>query len=149
MGICSKSSEKDKENTISTKALLKTNAFDQLQFYFTTESLLRIDADCLVLFCDEKMNFSKNHFVTNVGKLETRKIKEFADSYLNTAKVKITPGQIVFFPISIPTLQFRLIGLVCLKIWDGHDRIRINLEPIMVNLFNDLNIQNITSLAIT
>ena len=51
MGICSKGKEDD-SNITSTKAVLQAPQFGSMQFYFTTENLLRIDADCLVLFCD-------------------------------------------------------------------------------------------------
>lgn len=110
-----------------------------MQFYFTTENLLRIDADCLVIYCDEKMNLHKNTFVANVGKLETRKIKEFAEAHLMTSKALILPGQIVFFPISIATLQFRFIGMVCLKTWESHQLVESDLRLTMTNLFKDLN----------
>lgn len=76
MGICRSGGKNSKDdNIISTKALLQTDAFGTMQFYFTTENLLRIDANCLVIFCDQKMNLNKNVFISNVGKFETRKIK--------------------------------------------------------------------------
>lgn len=51
MGICANKT-KEGEHRLSTKAILKTENYDKLQFYFTTENLLRIDADCLVIYCD-------------------------------------------------------------------------------------------------
>lgn len=45
-----------------------------MSFYFSTESLLRLDADCLILFCDEKLNLNKNQFMIQAGKFETRKV---------------------------------------------------------------------------
>ena len=120
MGICKSSNSGKEDNIMSTKALLETDAFGAMQFYFTTENLLRIDANCLIIFCDHKMNLSKNTFIANVGNFETRKIKEFAETHLLANKTKLEPGQIVFFPISISTLQFKFIGMVCLKQWDGH-----------------------------
>jgi hypothetical protein len=67
MGICTKGKEKE-DNVISTKAIFKTNSFQKMQFYFTTENLLRIDADCLIIYCDEKMNLHKNAFISKIGK---------------------------------------------------------------------------------
>ena len=95
------------------------------------------------------MNLMKNTFVANVGKFETRKIKEFAESHLLTTKTKVMPGRIIFFPISISTLQFRFVGMVCLKVWNGEDKIKQNVEEIMTNLFIDLNRHRVESLAIT
>lgn len=89
--------------------------------------MLRIDGDCLVLFCDEKINLSKNVFLSQVGKTETRKLTEFAYSYLGGGKAKVVPGQVMLFPITIPTLRFKFVCLVCLKIWDGHEKIKVNL----------------------
>lgn len=126
MGICNNKS-RDQENNYSTKALLETEGYNKLNFYFSTENLLRIDADCLVLFCDEKVNLQKNTFVARVGKFETKKIREFADAHLAATKSKIVPGQIVLFPITIPSLRFKMVSLVCLKVWDGHEKIRVNL----------------------
>jgi hypothetical protein len=148
MGICN-NKQKDGDLRSSTKAILKADAFDTLQFYFTTENLLRIDGDCLVLYCDEKLNINKNTFITKIGKYEARKIQEFAESHLLASKKKLAPGDIIFFPISISTLQFRFIGMVCLKTWDGNEKVKVNLEPIMTNLFADLKKNHVQSLAIT
>ena len=126
MGICNNKT-KEKEIAFSTKAVLQPNKFDKISFYFSTENLLRIDGDCLVLFCDEKVNLSKNVFLSQVGKTETRKLTEFTDSYLGGGKAKVVPGQVMLFPISIPTLRFKFVCLVCLKIWDGHEKIKLNL----------------------
>lgn len=84
------------------------------------------------------MNLNKNAFISKVGKFETRKIKEFADSHLLVTKTKVIPGQIIIFPISISTLRFKFIALTCLKIWDGHEKVRINLEKILESLFKSL-----------
>ena len=67
MGICTKGKDNSQDNIISTKAILQTETFGSLQFYFTTENLLRIDANCLVIFCDQKMNLNKNAFIANIG----------------------------------------------------------------------------------
>lgn len=148
MGICT-GKEKEREKIVSTKAVFQTDSFGKIQFYFTTENLLRIDADCLVLYCDEKMNLSKNTFVANIGKFESRKIKEFAEAHLLTSKARIVPGQVVLFPICISTLQFKFIAMICLKPWNSHENMENNLSSVMANLFNELNRHHIQTLALT
>lgn len=39
--------------------------------------------------------------------------------------------------------------MVCLKQWDGHEKIKTNIEPIMMNLFKQLVDRHVESLAIT
>lgn len=138
MGIC-KHKQNEAELRLSTKAAQETKNFGQMQFYFTTQNLLRIDADCLVIYCDEKMNLTKNTFMAKVGKFQTRKITQFAESHLLTTKAKVTPGKTIFFPISIASLQFRFVGMVCLKVWNGEDKLKSEVEKIMSELFRDLN----------
>jgi hypothetical protein len=107
MGICNNSKTREKEIAFSTKAILQPAKFQKMSFYFSTENLLRIDADCLVLFCDEKININKNSFLCQVGKSETRKVTEFAGAYLLSISTKLQPGQVLLFPITIPTLRFK------------------------------------------
>lgn len=53
MGTICHGKIKDKEIRYSTKAVLQPDNYDnKISFYFSTENLLRIDADCLILFCD-------------------------------------------------------------------------------------------------
>ena len=114
MGCCRSKAAREKENSVSTKAILNPEHFEQVCFYFSTESLLRIDAQCLVLFCDIKMNLTRNDYLTKAGKYETKKVKEFAEGHLLTSEARLTHGQLLFFPIAIPTLRFRFVCLVCL-----------------------------------
>lgn len=79
---CVKGSVKEKEIAFSTKAVLHPQQFQEMSFYFSTESLLRLDADCLILFTDEKLNLNKNMHLSQAGKAETRKVSEFAASSL-------------------------------------------------------------------
>ena len=120
-----------------------------MSFYFSTESLLRIDAECLVLFCDEKMNLNRNDFLTRAGKYELKKVKEFAEGQLLSSKVRLTPGQVLFFPITIATLRFRHICLVCLEVWDGRSKIKPRLENTLENMFATLKHHQVTTLALT
>ena len=75
MGCCANKQGREKENSFSTKAILNPENFDQICFYFSTESLLRIDAQCLVLFCNERINLSRNDYLNKAGKYELKKVK--------------------------------------------------------------------------
>jgi hypothetical protein len=149
MGTLCNKNIKEKEIVFSTKAILQPANFEKMSFYFSTENLLRIDADCLVLFCDEKINLSKNIHLSQVGKDETRKIAEYADSYLNNPKSKMIPGQVIIFPISIPTLRFKNVCLICLKIWDGHEKVKMNMENIVEAMFKEIQQKGTQSIALT
>lgn len=127
MGICNHKQHKQ-ELTYSTKAVLNSNAFSHMNFYFSTESLLRVDADCLVLFTDSKINLKKNPYLEKAGKFETRKIQEFAEAYIIEKMINFGDQQkVIVFPINIASLRFGRVALICLKEWNGHDKLKVNL----------------------
>ena len=82
------------------------------------------------------MNLSRNRFLSQMTKSDVKKLSDFAESYLLRSRLKPIPGQVLLFPISIPSLRFRYVCLGFLKIWDGHERLRINVETLVMSMLN-------------
>ena len=78
-----------------------------------------------------------------------KKVKEFADGHLLAENARLTHGQVLFFPIAIPTLRFRFVCLVCLEVWDGRSSVQTKLHNIVDNLFSTLKLNKVTTIAIT
>lgn len=57
-------------------------------------------------------------------------------------------GQVLFFPITIPTLRFRYACLAALKIWEGDEKMALNLEMVMERAFKAME-GSVKSIALT
>jgi hypothetical protein len=68
---------------------------------------------------------------------------------LLTTKVRLLPGQIVFFQINIATLRFSNIALICLQQWSRNDQLKEKINLILESLFNELEAKQTKSIAFT
>ena len=50
------------------RALVNDPVFDGMSIYFTTESLFRIDNECLLIFTDAKAKIRKNPYLKSASK---------------------------------------------------------------------------------
>lgn len=115
------------------RALVNDPVFDGMSIYFTTESLFRIDNECLLIFTDAKAKIRKNPYLKNASKQSAILIEEHVESHLDGRTMK--PGECIVVTISMTEFSFNKVAVLCLGVWGGSSHISQPLETCLLNCF--------------
>ncbi len=114
---------------------------EHIDFSFTTDKLIHISADLLIIFLDHSINIRKNdHFIKLP--LQAAKLEEYAKARLersrNGSHVEDQKTLFVTFPIMIPTLNFKQVSLIFCDIWQDDADFKLSFTNLVGEYFRSI-----------
>lgn len=123
-----------------------------IDFSFTTDKLIHISADLLIIFLDHSVNIRKNdHFIKLP--LQAAKLEQYARAKLDKSKngshAQEEKVHYVTFPIMIPTLNYKQVSLIFCDIWEDSADFKLSFSTLLNNYFHSIETFNFKSVVVS
>ncbi len=96
---------------------IQGNNDQSIDFRFTTDKLIHLNGDLLILFVDRSLNLRKNDHLIKIP-LQASKLEEYARAKVEKKSMDIESTNFISFGVMIPTLNYKLVSLIFCEIWE-------------------------------
>lgn len=122
-----------------------------VEFKFSTEKLIHVPADLLVLFMDLSTNVRRNDHFAKLP-MQGAKLEEHMKAHLQK-QGKDEAGSLkpyfTTFSIIIPTLNFNKVSIIFCNMWYEGEHNQTEFKDLLRDYFNSLAKERLKSMAIT